>query len=226
MPRLAFRSASSCRIVACTETSSAAVGSSSTSSSGAVTIARAIPTLALPAGELVRKARQELERQSHFASGFLDAVVQFISIKTQQPFRRFAYRVEGAEARVEAVGRILEHHLDLRAELRPGERARRDEADVAAAEDEVARRRIERAGDQARERGLAAAGFAHQPHALALADREGNVVDRMQPLSLAYREEFFHFDAFEHRTHSGLQQRTRCAGAGARSSRASRQRAT
>src|SRR6185295_7192032 len=60
------------------------------------------------------------------------------------------------------------------------EQTRRYVADVAAVENDVARGRVEHARDEAHEGRLAAAGLAYEPHALALADRKGDVVDGVQ----------------------------------------------
>src|SRR5207248_5497033 len=83
--------------------------------------------------------------------------------------------------------RVLEDHHHLaayRAHLAPGQ-----VRDVAAAEDDLAARRIEQPHDAARERRLAAAGFADDSQRLALVEREGDAVDRLHSRDLLLEDD-------------------------------------
>ena len=85
---------------------------------------------------------------------------------------RIGNRARRGEARIEAVGRILEHHLDALAHGRSGKGFRRDRADILAVESDDAAGRIEQPHHHHRGGGLAAAGFADQTDALAALDLE------------------------------------------------------
>src|SRR5476651_1682193 len=115
MPSCSLSLCSSCRITTCTDTSSAAVGSSSTSRSGSTATARAMPTRALAAGELMWKAAQQLGRQSALLRRLLDFRTQRLAAKFLQAPQGIGDRIERGETRIDALPRILEHHLDARA---------------------------------------------------------------------------------------------------------------
>src|SRR5207247_9322950 len=72
--------------------------------------------------------------------------------------------------------RVLEDDGQLPAH--PAEPGARHVEEVLALEDDVALVRLDEPEDRAAQRGLAAAGLAHQPQRLALADGEVHAVDR------------------------------------------------
>ena len=78
-----------------------------------------------------------------------------------------------------------------------GEAAGPNRREVGLAEADAARGRVEQAIDQAHERGLATARFAHQPDRLAPADGEAHLVDRVQQSLAADVEAFGQLADFE-----------------------------
>ena len=75
----------------------------------------------LAAGELVRKARQQIQRQAHTLAHLFHPLAQRIArAHAVEPHQGMGDAVEGREARVEALVRVLEDHLDVFA--RSGER--------------------------------------------------------------------------------------------------------
>src|SRR5262245_11054350 len=67
----------------------------------------------LSAGQLMRKAVEQLERQADLAGKrFAARAHRRASLHVAQPQDRVGDGARGGEARIEAVGRILEHHLD------------------------------------------------------------------------------------------------------------------
>ena len=138
--------------------------------------ARDRDALALAAGELVREAARA-------AAGSRPTAVEPAARhrllrlgRGDQPMRErtLGDRVADAHARIERGERVLEHHLDARRAL-----ARRGRAITGSpAMRAVPGRRRQDAGDDAAERGLAAAGFADQARALRpCAMRERYAVD-------------------------------------------------
>src|ERR1043166_1504404 len=138
MPSSALSRASSLRITTCTDTSSAAVGSSSTSRSGPTPGARA-----RPAGELMGIAPEQFARQPALGRRLLDFRGERRAAKTLEPAHRVGDGVEGGEARVDALARVLEHHLDAAAVAVVGEVARGDQREIARRKADAAGGRIE-----------------------------------------------------------------------------------
>src|SRR6266851_2554219 len=68
----------------------------------------------------MRKAGQQFLRQPSQSSSLLDPSAQCRVRKPAQAEQRIGDGPKGGEARVEAVGRILEDHLDLRPKRRAG----------------------------------------------------------------------------------------------------------
>ena len=92
-----------------------------------------------------------------------------------------AHEVEERHARVERRERILEDHLHLAPQRaqRPGrERPHVGHRAVGEPHRDLARRRLDRAKDAARRRGLSAAAFAHESQRLAFVDVEVDAVHR------------------------------------------------
>ena len=127
----------------------------------------------LAARELVREARQKLARQAGHVGQRLDAALQRRARHLLQAADGIGDGVGRRVARVERIARVLEHHLDARAVGVAGEGARPHVGELGAGQPDAARGRIEQPVDQAHQRGLAAARFAHQADRLAAADGEG-----------------------------------------------------
>ena len=161
------RSRNRLRICAWIETSSEATGSSQTSMSGCIASARAIATRwRWPpenwCGKRVATAGSRPTRASQSATIGRRACARVTRPCAIGPSRD---GVADAHARVERGEGVLEHRLDARRGLAAGRahrRARRAMRDLAAG-------RRQDAGEDAAERGFAAAGFADQAQRLAAA---------------------------------------------------------
>src|SRR5262249_54299851 len=122
----------------------------------------------LSAGQLMRKAVKQLERQADLAGKRLAARAhRRASLHVAQPQDRVGDGARGGEARIEAVGRILEHHLDALAQRELGERLGRNRADIFAIEHDDAVALVDEAHHHRGGRRLAAAGLSDQADALA-----------------------------------------------------------
>ena len=98
---------------ACTDTSSALVGSSQTRNSGSVASAGDGDALALPARELVRVLHHVQRRQAHGLEQLTHACFQLGLVGDQAMLlERLADDVFHQPARVQAGIRVLENHLD------------------------------------------------------------------------------------------------------------------
>ncbi len=134
------------------------------------------------------KAVEQLDRQPDLPRQRLATRTHRIaSLDVAEPQDRIGDRARGREARIEAVGRILEHHLDALAQRQPREGVRRDRTDVLTVEHDEAVGLVDQAHDHGRGGRLAAAGFANQPDALAAIDREADAVDGAERLGLGRR---------------------------------------
>ena len=136
MPSCSLRSCSRLSTTACTDTSSAAVGSSRMTRSGLSAIARAMPTRAFcPPESWWGKRSRRLERQADLPRQLLAARAHGLAaLDVAEPQDRIGDRAHRSEARIEAVGGVLEHHLDALAQRQLGEFLGRDGADVLAVE--------------------------------------------------------------------------------------------
>ena len=186
MPSESLRSCSRLSTTACTETSSAAVGSSRMTRSGLSAIARAMPTRAFwpPESWCGKRSSRSTGRPTWRASSSQRARTASRPLHVAEPQDRIGDRARGGEARIEAVGRVLEHHLDALAQRQPGELLGRDRADVLAVEHDRAVGLVDQPHDHGRGGRLAAAGFADQADALAAVDREADAVDGAEHLGL------------------------------------------
>ena len=176
---------------ACTETSSAEVGSSQTRNSGCVASARAIEmrwrcppenwcgNFSASAGARPTDASSSPTR----SADALPRVLAGAGAPSPKPCSRSGSATMSLHlpARIQARVRILEDHLHAPAHRAPA-RALPRGAGVDAVEDDPAARRRVQADEQARDRALAAARFADQRQRLAALDREADVVDRMDEL--------------------------------------------
>ena len=143
--------------------------------------ARDADPLALAAGERVRVALHVLRPQADQPQQLDHAVGPLLRRAHAVHQERLADDVEERHPRVERGERVLEDHLHLpaqHAQLVLGHRGDVDDLPAVGQQD-LARRRGDRAQDAARRRGLAAAAFAHQRERLALAHEERDVVDRL-----------------------------------------------
>ena len=133
----------------------------------------------------MRKAVEQFERQADLLGQFLAARAHRVApAHVAEPQDRIGDGARGGEARIEAVGRVLEHHLDALAQRQPREFLRRDRADVVAVELDQPVGRIDQPHHHRGGGRLAAAGFADQPDALAAIDMEADAVDGAEYLRL------------------------------------------
>ena len=127
MPSCALRSCSRLSTTACTETSSAAVGSSRISSSGCSAIARAMPTRAFwPPDSWWGKRSSRSTGRPTWRRQLLDSARASAArlLTIAEPQDRIGDGARRGEARIEAVGRVLEHHLEALAQRHARERSR------------------------------------------------------------------------------------------------------
>ena len=90
-------------------------------------------------------------------------------------FERLADDRPHAHSRIERSERILKHHLHFAAQRAQGGAARGQK--IAAIDEQFARVRLDQAQQHARERGLAAAGFADNGERFARGEFEAHIVD-------------------------------------------------
>ena len=137
-----LRSSSRLSTTACTETSSAAVGSSRMTRSGWSAIARAMPTRAFcpPESWCGKRSSSSSGRPTLRASSSQRRASRARPLDLAEAQDRIGDRARGGEARIEAVGRVLEHHLDALAHRQLGELLGRDGADILAVEHDRRRR--------------------------------------------------------------------------------------
>ena len=137
----------------------------------------------LPARELVGEAREELPREAHHRGERLHALEERrAGPHAAQAAQGVGDGGEGRMSGVQALVRILEHHLDAGALLRADEAARRHRSDVLPFEINDARGRVVQPRDKARQGGFAAARLPHQPQALPPFELEGHSVHRVEPV--------------------------------------------
>src|SRR3712207_795551 len=89
----------------------------------------------LAAGQLVREAVEQIVRQADHGGELLTAGAQRVAPPDVAKLHdRVGDGARGGEARVEAVGRVLEHHLDAAALRQPREGGGSNAGDVFAVE--------------------------------------------------------------------------------------------
>ena len=129
----------------------------------------------------MRKPVEQFDRQADLCGKLLAAGAHRAApahvAKAQD---RIGNGARGREARIEAVGRVLEHHLDTLAQRQSCELLGRDRADVVAVEFDQPVGRVDQPHHHRGSGRLAATGFAHQPDALAAIDMEADAVDRAE----------------------------------------------
>src|SRR5258708_10498746 len=78
-------------------------------------------TRLLPTRELMREAVEQRKRQTDLRRERLAARAHLLaSLRSAEPQDRIGNRADGGEARIEAIGRILKHHLDAPAQPQLG----------------------------------------------------------------------------------------------------------
>src|SRR5262249_28361783 len=83
----------------------------------------------------MRKAVEQFDRQADLAGQrFAARTYRLASLQIAQSQDRVGDGARGGEAWIEAVGRVLEHHLDAPAQRQLGERLGRNRTDVLAVE--------------------------------------------------------------------------------------------
>jgi hypothetical protein len=175
------------RISACTETSSAETGSSATISFAAEREGpRDAHALPLAAGQFARQALAKLAARPYLAAAVRErgpalAAVGADAVETKRLLENGA----DALARIEAGIGVLEHQLNV-APQRP-EAAHAGMGDVRPVEAQRAFGRLKQADDAARQRGLAAAGFADEAKGLAGHHIEADVIDGVHAACAAER---------------------------------------
>src|SRR5476649_2325506 len=164
------------RIWACTDTSSAEVGSSHTRNSGRLASARAIEMRWRWPPENSCGYLRPSAGVSFTCSNRSPTCFSRSALSLERPKARLGDDVEHAPARIEAGERVLEDHLHpapqgrVRALLAPGGHI------VAVELDAAIRRRIE-PDHEAGDRRLAATRLAHQRKCLALGNLDVDTVD-------------------------------------------------
>ena len=142
--------------------------------------------LALATGELVRIAVDERRRQTdeiEQRGGTVAAITPALQPAIDLELARQGHRQR--QARIERRLRILEDHLDPRAQR--AQRSFRQVADLGAVELDAARRRLQQPHQKPPERGLARAGFAHETEHRAARHREIDRFDDVTHHGLAER---------------------------------------
>ena len=147
--------------------------------SGSSAMARAMPTRAFwpPESWCGKRSSRSTGRPTRRASSSQRARTAPRPRTVPEAQDRVGDGARGRVARVEAVGRVLEDHLDLRRAADGGRSARPGSAPMSSpVEDDPAGGRVEQPHDHGRGGRLAAAGFADEPDALAAPDLEGEAV--------------------------------------------------
>ena len=138
--------------------------------------------LALAAGELVRKAVENVTGHPHLLEQVPALALQLVS-RHPANLQRGGQDLAHSLARVERRLRILEDHLHLLADRLQAPSAAL--GDVLAAEADRSRGRLDEPHQDADQRRLAATRFADDPERLALAQRKRHIVDGMHMPDLA-----------------------------------------
>jgi hypothetical protein len=134
----------------------------------------------LSARQLMREPVQQVDRKADQPCQFLAAGTQRIATPVAELHHRVDDGARAGKARIETVGRVLEHHLDARAQRQPRKRVGQDGADLVTVEYDAPRGLVQQPHHHHRGGGLAAAGFADQPDALAMTDGKTDAVDRAE----------------------------------------------
>src|SRR4051794_13702896 len=139
--------------------------------------------LPLAAGELVRVADPVVGVEADGREQLAPPLAPLLLRPDAVDLQRFADDPARRHPRVERRVRVLEDHLEPAPEL--AQLAALDVRDVLAVERDRAAGRLVEAHDRAARRALAAARLAHEPQRLALAEREGDAVDRAHVADVA-----------------------------------------
>ena len=170
------------------ETSSAETGSSQTMKSGFSASARARPMRwRWPPENSCGYREAASGARPTIVEELADALARLAPLGDAVDAERLAHDPPHAVARVQGRVRVLEDHLHAPAQRPQGALA--EVRDVLAVEDHVPVRGLVEAQDRPAERGLAAAGLAHEPERLAALDGEGDVVDGLDVADVAVEQE-------------------------------------
>ena len=154
----------------------------------------------------MRKARQQFGRQADAVGNRIHLCDERAAFHIGQQLHRLGDGIERGIARVQAVGRVLKHHLNFGAVRAACKILGRHAADIPLVEHNRAVGRIEQARKQAHQSRFAAAGFADQPDRFTPLDPDRHIIDRMQirPLGrLADQKALVQANRFkQHRIHA------------------------
>src|SRR5262245_1690805 len=136
----------------------------------------------------MREAVEQMKRQADLSSKRLAARAHLpASLRFAEPEDRVGNGARGGEARIEAVGRILEYHLDAPAQRQFGESFGGNRADVLAVEHDDAVALVDESHDHGGGRRFAATRLSDKTHALAAPEGEADAVDREECVGLRRR---------------------------------------
>src|SRR3984893_6479767 len=139
--------------------------------------------LLLAPRELMRVAPEQLARKPDHVG---QRTHPFCHLASTGAPAEAAYRirdgVEGGEAGIEAVGGVLEDHLDHRSLRHAREAVGGHRANVMAVEPDAPVRGVGETRDELDQCGLAAAGLSEQPHALPAANGDGDIVHGLEKM--------------------------------------------
>ena len=131
--------------------------------------------LLLAAGEFVRVARQELRAEPDIVEQGGHAVAQRAAGQAAHEAERLGHGRGDGAARVQRGVRVLEHHLDLAAQV--AQPAFGEAGDGRPVEQDLAAGGGDQAQQQPEHGGFPRAGFADHAEGLAGAEGEGHMVD-------------------------------------------------
>src|ERR1051325_4259825 len=128
----------------------------------------------------MRVALEQRRIEARLSGSVRDALMLRVAREQRLcPAQRIANGLIGGEARIEAAERILKHHLDTMPQRRAVETGAGHNADIGTLEADRALGLIEQAGDHARRRRLAAAGFPHDTKTRARLEGEAHIAHRV-----------------------------------------------
>ena len=149
--------------------------------------ARHADALALSAGELVGEFAHVLALEAHRFKQLRRAARRLLFRKDTVDPQRLGDNIAHAHLRVQGRVRVLENHLDMAAVF--AQRRAGQMGDILAVEEYLAvARGLVDLHQQPRQRGLSAAGFAHDADGFSPMQRKGNVVYGLDVAGLAAKQ--------------------------------------